>query len=66
MPNQRYPTEEIILRLRETDVLIGQGRTVAEAAKQIGITDNIYFRWRNNHGGNYLTNEIAFCPAKAV
>jgi len=32
-------------------VLIGQGRTVADATKQIGITDKIYFRWRKTHGG---------------
>jgi hypothetical protein len=46
MPKQRYTTEEIIHKLREADVLIGQGRTVADATKQIGITDKTYFRWR--------------------
>ena len=50
MPKQRYTTEEIIHKLREADVMIGQGRSVAEAAKQIGITDKTYFRWRKSHG----------------
>jgi len=51
MPKQRYTTEEIIHKLREADVLIGQGQTVAQAAKQIGVTDQTYFRWRKSHGG---------------
>ena len=51
MSRQRYTTEEIIHKLREADVMIGQGRTVAEAAEQIGITDKTYFRWRKSHGG---------------
>ena len=51
MPKQRFTTEEIIHKLREADVLIGQGRTVTEACKQIGISDKTYFRWRRSHGG---------------
>ena len=44
-------TEEIIHKLREADVLIGQGQTVSLAAKQIGVTEQTYFRWRKSHGG---------------
>lgn len=51
MPKQRFTTEEIIHKLREADVWIGQGKTVAEACKQLGITDKTYFRWRKSHGG---------------
>jgi len=51
MAKQRYTTEEIIHKLREADVLIGQGQTVAQATKQIGVTDKTYFRWRKSHGG---------------
>lgn len=51
MPKHRYTTEEIIHKLREADVLIGQGQTVAQASKQIGVTDQTYFRWRKSHGG---------------
>jgi len=39
MPKQRYTTEEIIHKLREADVMIGQGQTVAQATKQIRVTD---------------------------
>ena len=51
MPKHRYTTEEVIHKLREADVLIGQGQTVALAAKQIGATEQTYFRWRKSHGG---------------
>jgi transposase-like protein len=51
MAKQRYTTEEIIHKLREADVLIGQGQTVAQATKQIGVTDKTYVRWRKSHGG---------------
>ena len=48
MPKQRFTTEEIIHKLREADVWIGQGKTVADACKQLGITDKTYFRWRKS------------------
>ena len=51
MPKQRFTTEEIIHKLREADVMSGQGKTVAEICKQPGITDKTYFRWRKSHGG---------------
>jgi putative transposase len=51
MAKHRYTTEEIIHKLREADVLIGQGKSIAEATKHIGITDKTYFRWRKTHGG---------------
>ena len=51
MPKQRFTTEEIIHKLREADVSIGQGKTIADACKQLGITDKTYFRWRKSHGG---------------
>ena len=51
MAKQRFTTEEIIHKLREADVLIGQGRTIGDACKAIGVTDKTYFRWRKSHGG---------------
>ena len=50
-PKQRVMTEEIIHKLREADVLSGQGQTVAQVCKQLGVTDKTYFRWRKSHGG---------------
>ena len=51
MGKQRYTTEEIIHKLREADVLIGQGQTIAQVTKQIGVTEQTCFRWRKSHGG---------------
>ncbi len=51
MAKRRYSSEEIIHKLREADVLLGQGRTVAEVAKQLAVTEQTYFRWRKVYGG---------------
>ena len=51
MAKQRYTTGEIIHKLREADVLIGQWQTIAQVTKQIGVTEQTYFRWRKSHGG---------------
>ena len=51
MAKKRYASEEIIHKLREADVLLGQGKTIAEACKQLGVTDQTYFRWRKAYGG---------------
>jgi transposase-like protein len=51
MAKQRYTIEEIIHKLREADVLIDQGQTIAQVTKQIGVTEQTYFRWRKSHGG---------------
>ena len=51
MPKKRYNTEEVIHKLREANVLLGQGRTVAEACKQLGVTDQTYYRWRKTYRG---------------
>jgi len=47
----KYTSEAIIHKLREADGLLGQGKTILEVAKQLGITDQTYFRWRNAYGG---------------
>ena len=51
MPKKRYNAEEIIDKLREADVLISQGRTVLEACKQLGVSEQTYYRWRKEYGG---------------
>jgi putative transposase len=51
MPKKRYRSEEIIHRLREADVLVGQGRTIPEITRQWGVTDATYYRWRKEYGG---------------
>ncbi len=51
MAKRGYSSEEIIHKLREADVLLGRGRTVAEVAKQLAVTEQTYFRWRKAYGG---------------
>ena len=51
MPRRRFQTEEITQKLREAEVLLSQGRHVSEACRQIGVTDNTYYRWRKEYGG---------------
>jgi transposase-like protein len=51
MPKKRYTAEEIIHKLREAKVLLGQGRTVPQVCKQLGVADQTYYRWRKAYGG---------------
>lgn len=51
MPKRNYTAEQIISKLREVEVKISQGNTVAEAIRSIGVSDQTYYRWRNEYGG---------------
>ena len=51
MPQKRYRPEEIIAKLREAEVLLGQGQKVPEVVKAIGISEVSYYRWRKEYGG---------------
>jgi putative transposase len=51
MQRRRHTPEQIIRKLREAERLIGQGRTIPEAAKELGISEQTYHRWRNQYGG---------------
>ena len=51
MARKRYTTEEIIRKLREADVLIGQGTNVSDVIRQLGVSDVTYYRWRKEYGG---------------
>jgi transposase-like protein len=46
-----HTPEEIVAKLRQAEVLIGQGKTVAEAVRAIGVTEPTYYRWRTEFGG---------------
>ena len=48
---KRYAAEEIVNKLREADVLLSKGQSIAQVCKQIGITDQTYYRWRREYGG---------------
>jgi putative transposase len=51
MGKKRHTAEEIVSKLRQVDVLTAQGRTVAEAIRQIGVTEVTCYRWRSEYGG---------------
>ena len=51
MPRKRYTPEEIIHKLREAEVLLSQDHTVQQAARQLGISEQTYYRWRKEYGG---------------
>jgi putative transposase len=51
MPRKRYKPEEIVSKLRQVDVLTSQGQSIADAVRQIGVTDVTYYRWRQEFGG---------------
>jgi putative transposase len=51
MKRRRHTPEQVIRRLREAERLIGEGRTIPEAAKELGISEQTYHRWRNQYGG---------------
>jgi len=40
-----------VAKLRQVEVLTGQGRSIAEAARSIGVSEQTYFRWRAEYGG---------------
>ena len=51
MARKRHTAEEIVAKLRQVDVLSGQGRPIADAIRAIGVTEVTYYRWRNEYGG---------------
>jgi transposase-like protein len=43
--------EQIVRKLREAEILISQGNTIGQASRQLGITEQTYYRWRKLYGG---------------
>ncbi len=51
MARKQHKPEEIVAKLRQVEVLVGQGKTVAEGARAIGVTEATYYRWRAEYDG---------------
>lgn len=51
MGRKHYKPEEIIAKLREAEVLMARGMTAAKAIRQLGVSEQTYYRWRNEYGG---------------
>jgi hypothetical protein len=51
MANKRYKPEEIVTKLRQVEVLVGQGMARIDAIREIGVVEQTYHRWRKLYGG---------------
>ncbi len=51
MKRTRHTPEQVIRKLREADRMLAEGAGVAEVAKELGVSENTYHRWRNQYGG---------------
>jgi transposase-like protein len=51
MAGKRRTPEQIIAKLREAEVGLAQGQTVAQVCKVIGVTEQTFYRWCNEYGG---------------
>ena len=48
---KKHSGPQIVAKLREADVAIGQGLTVPEVCKKLGVSEQTYYRWRQKYGG---------------
>ena len=51
MKRTRHTPEQVIRKLREADRMLAEQRSIAEVAKELGVSENTYHRWRNQYGG---------------
>jgi putative transposase len=51
MKRRRHTPEQIIRKLREAERMLGGGKTIPEAAKELEISENTFHRWRAQYGG---------------
>ena len=51
MKRKRRTPEQVVKHLREADQLLGQGKTVAQVCKRLGVTEVTYYRWRREYDG---------------
>ncbi len=51
MKRTRHTPEQVIRKLRDADRMLAEQKTIAEVAKELGVSENTYHRWRNQYGG---------------
>ena len=73
MSRKGHTTEQIVNKLRQADVEVAKGQSIAAVCKMIGITDQTYYRWRKEYGGLKVDQAKRFkeleqenAPAQAV
>lgn len=70
MPAKKHKPEEIIGKLREVEIILGQGGTTAEACRRIAVSEQTYYRWRKEPrrcppkpARSRRRDEVIGCPA---
>ena len=58
MGRKNFTAEQIIFKLREVEVLVGQGESIAMACRKIAVTEQTYYRWRNKYEGMELKEAL--------
>ena len=51
MARKKFDAGQIIGHLRTIEVLLSKGKTAAEASREVGVTEQTYYRWRKEYGG---------------
>ncbi len=51
MAKKRHTAEQIISKLREAEVLLAKGGSMAQVCRKLGVTEQTYYRWRKEYGG---------------
>lgn len=51
MPKKGYTPEQVINKLREAEILLSEGVSIAIITKRLGVSDVTYYRWRKEYGG---------------
>ncbi len=51
MAKKRFTAEQIILKLREAEILLAKGKIVADVCRQLEVTENTYYRWKKEYAG---------------
>jgi transposase-like protein len=51
MPRTRYSTEQIVTKRRQAEVALGRGLRTPQVCKQLGVSEQTYYRWRKEYGG---------------
>lgn len=51
MARRKHTPEQIIQKLREAEIALGQGQTLKAVSKQLAVTEQTYYRWRKEYGG---------------
>lgn len=51
MKRTRHSAEQIVTKLREAEAMLAAGRTIAQVVQMLGVSEQTFYRWRNQYGG---------------